>query len=82
MFQYANAKAHYGLCVKNNIMWKNKIVMHMVPSCDYDMRGGLCASRGAAAGCTGLVELFYAAHIAMHWFSSKHPKKGHFENHW
>ena len=43
--------------------------------------GGVCASRGAAAGCTGFVELFYATHIAMRWFCSKHPKKGHFENH-
>ena len=25
--------------------------------------------------------LFYATHIAMHCFCSKHPKKGHFENH-
>ena len=43
--------------------------------------GCVCASRGAAAGCTGFVELFYATHIAMRWFCSKHPKKGHFENH-
>ena len=76
MFQYANAKAHCGLCVKNSIMWKKKVVM-----CMFYLRGGLCASRGAAAGCTAFVEQFYATHIAMRWFCSKHPKKGHFENH-
>ena len=41
----------------------------------------MCASRGAAAGCTAFVEQLYATHIAMRWFCSKHPKKGHFEKH-
>ena len=46
MFQYANAKAHYGLCVKNSIMWKKKIVMCMVTHYDFDLRGGCVLRAG------------------------------------
>ena len=46
MFQYANAKAHCGLCVKKSIMWKKKVVMCMVPNYDYDMRGGCVLRAG------------------------------------
>ena len=48
----------------------------MMLSCGFDKRGG-CALRAGLL----LVKLCYATHIAMHWFCSKHPKKGHFEKH-
>ena len=75
MFQYANAKAHCGLCVKKSIMWKNKIVMHMVPNCDYDMRGGCVLRAGLRRVALDLYSCF-TPHISQcTGFAQNTPKR-------
>ena len=80
MFQYANAKAHCGLCVKNSIMWKKTIVMCMVPSYDIDIRGGCVLRAGLRRVALDLYSCF-TPHISQcTGFAPNTPKRGILKN--